>query len=314
MLHDDHLHLRAHTVPPKPHELGPVIEECRRRGIIPGVREHPPLPMDFRIGPYSDYDYGMNEKEVYRFVKMFAEHKIAVGIESDFIAGYESETASIIDEMISLATGEGVAITGVHGSVHLLPGTVKDVGYQRIKNDIVMWDLDEDVFKAHLKDRGAKRLIDDYFSAILELIGTRLFDVLSHIDLIRKFDRKNSSGESIYFADVEAQYVKLSRKAIEKLAESGMAIEINTAGFCNLIGRPYITEEVLKYGVECGVPVSLGSDAHVIERIGSGFDVAVRMLQNAGADNAVTFENREPIKYVPEIPSTMNCCDRGCRE
>lgn len=313
MLHDEHLHLRPHTVPPRPHELAPVLEEAARRGITPGVREHPPLPMDFRIGPYGDYDYGMREDEVSRYVNLFREHGAVLGLESDFIQGYESETATIIDELLSLAETSGVAVSGVHGSIHLLPGAVKDVSYERKNNGVVMWDLDESVFIAHIKDRGVKRVVQDYFDAMVELVNCHLYDVLSHIDLIRKFDRKNASGISIYFGDIEKFYTERSRQVVERLAENGMAMEINTAGFCNLIGRPYVTQEILDYAVLCGVPICLGSDAHLIERIGSGFDVAVQMLEKAGADGAAYFKNRKPVKYAPSTPTSMNCCDKGCR-
>lgn len=314
MLHDEHLHLRPHTIPPRPHELAPVLAEAKKRGITPAVREHPPLPLDFRIGPYGDYDYGMREEEVSRFVKLFSELNAPLGLESDFIQGYEDETESIIDEMLSHADREGVEISGVHGSIHLLPGTVPDVGYERKNKNIVMWDLDESVFIAHLKDRGVKRVVEDYFDAMMELVDSRMFDVLSHIDLLKKFDRKNSSGDSAYFSEVEDLFMARSRQVVEGLASVGMAIEINTAGFCNLIGRPYITQEILDYAVKCGVPVCFGSDAHLIERIGSGFDVAVQMLEKSGAGGAVFFKNRVPVKYEPSVPSSMNCCDKGCRE
>ena len=55
-LHDEHLHLRPHGVSPlPPHRLAPVLEACAARDVVPGIREHAPLPERYRLGPDGDY-------------------------------------------------------------------------------------------------------------------------------------------------------------------------------------------------------------------------------------------------------------------
>ena len=132
---------------------------------------------------------------------------------------------------------------------------------------------------------------------MLDLIGFGIYDALGHIELIRKFDRRNQSGDSVYFSEVEKLYDTLSRRVVEKISETEMAIEINTAGMFKPIGRPYISTELLSYAVELGIPVCLGSDAHSPDGLGAHFDLALRMLETAGRDYLVTFENREIRKY-----------------
>lgn len=298
-VHDDHVHLRAHDIPPKPHDLKTILEEAEKRGLDVGVREHPPLPKKFRLGPYADFDYAMREDEVDSFLQLFADAKCPVGFEFDYLAGEEEEIKSILDSLTKKAEELGVSISGIHGSVHLLPGSVKDVDYPKGDVKHIIWDLDEKVFVDHLKDRGPKQLLHDYFGAMHDLIKLGIYDCLSHIDLIRKFDRRSQTGESIYFSETEKLYVVLSRSVIERVKDSGMAVEINTAGMFQPLGRPYISQETLDYAVELGVPVCIGSDAHVPDRLGAHLDLALEMLEKAGSDYIVTFENRKMKKYSP---------------
>ncbi len=296
-IHDDHLHLRPHVAPTPPHELAPLLKAAGAAGFAPGIREHPPLPGPYRIGPHSDYDYAMREHEVERFFDLFVAAGRPVGFEFDYIAGFEEEQKNILDDMTARAQSKGVPVSGVIGSVHFLPGDIVDVEYEKSGLQTVMWDLDENVFRRHLKNRGAARMIRDYFGAQRELIGMKTFDVLGHIELIRKFDTKDSNGDSIYFADVEDLYMELARGVIELLAESPMALEINTAGMFAKLGRPYISQELLNYAVEAGVPTCYGSDSHLPERVGAGWDIVARMLERAGRERLVTFDNRKMIEY-----------------
>jgi HisJ family histidinol phosphate phosphatase len=299
-IHDDHIHLRPHLPPPaapEPHALAPVLEQGRKHKVIPGFREHPPLPEKFRIGPYGDYTYAMKIEETNDFLQLFKNENFPLGLEIDYIAGFEDETASIVNDMLDRASELGVGISGLHGSVHLLPGDVRDVEWPKGDVHHVIWDLDEAVFIEHVKDRGPKRFIYDYFGAMLDMIDIGNFDCLSHLEVVRKFDRKNTAGESIYFYDCEEIYNKLARNILEELSGTGKAIEINTAGIFSPIGRPYISQDLLGYAVELGIPVSYGSDAHTPSKIGAHFNTATKMLEAAGRDYLVTFENRKMVKY-----------------
>jgi len=276
-----------------------MLESAAKLGITLGTREHPTLPVKYRRGPNRDYDYAMTPEETGRFFGLFAECGHPVGFEFDYLAGEEEEISRQIAEITDEAKARGLRVSGIHGSVHLLPGSIHDVDWDKGDTGHVLWDLNEDVFKEHLRDRGAERLLKDYFGAMRELVSLKIYDTLSHIDLIRKFDRYDSSGESVYFSDHEKLYERLSREIIELVSEGKMAVEINTAGIFSPIGRPYITVGLLRYAAELGVPVSVGSDAHVPERIGAGFDIAARMIEEAGVRDLVTFMDRKPVRYSP---------------
>jgi len=219
------------------------------------------------------------------------------GLEVDFLPGEEDETADIINSMIAHAASLGAPVSGIHGSMHLLPGTIDDGLGPKGDVQFVIWDLDAKIFETHLKDRGPKRILHDYFGALCELIDTGLYDALSHIELIRKFDQRNQAGHSVYFHDVEDLYDRLARDAIEKAAAANLAIEINVSGMARPIGRPFISQSLLNHAVACGAPICVGSDAHLPEHVGAYFDEAERMLESAGCDTLVTFNNRKQIPY-----------------
>jgi len=119
----------------------------------------------------------------------------------DHIFGVEAELAALKDEMIEAAMAAGVGVSGINGSIQ--PASRKSAGFPWKPEGIgvVVWDLDEEVFKSHIADRGAKRMIFDYFMGMLDMVADEDFDCLSHLELIRKYDRRNDSGASIYFGE-----------------------------------------------------------------------------------------------------------------
>lgn len=299
-IHDDHIHLRPHVEPQPPHELTAALQAARAAGVVPGIREHPPLPLPYRIGPRQNYGYAMHPDEADGFFELLAGAGCAAGFEFDYIAGHEQEQERILADMQDRAAAAGVPLSGITGSVHFLPGYgISDVDYDKHGIETVMWDLDERVFAELYSAGGPARILRDYFGAMRELVGTGLFDTLGHIDLIRKFDAVGANGRRVYFGDVEDLYLQLSRGVIEMLSDSPMTLEINTSGIFSRLGRPYISQELLDYAVELGVSLSYGSDAHRAQDVGAGFEVAARMLETAGRETLVTFVNREAVEYSP---------------
>ena len=87
---------------------------------------------------------------------------------------------------------------------------------------------------------------------------------------------------------MEEQYSKQCRRVIEHAADKGMAVEINTAGCDRLLGRPYISQDLLNYCAKVKTPVVVGSDAHTPGQIGRHFNIAEQMLEKAGIDKIYT--------------------------
>jgi len=298
LIHDDHVHLRPHCGIGRKkaaHSLAPYARAGRDKNLILGIREHAPLPAPYRIGPGKDYYTAMSEWEVDPFLDLFRDSGIASGFEVDLLKGSERAQKEILDPILSRAAAKGVALSGINVGLHFLPGSVKEIPDDKGNCPDVMWDMSEEIFIAHLKDRGLETLLLDYFECLHKAIDWDEGQVLSHIELVRKFDRIDSSGRSIYFGDVEDHYSEQCRRVIEHAADMGMAVEINTAGCDSLLGRPYISQALLDYCAKVKAPVVVGSDAHVPDQIGRHFDLAEQMLERAGIDMVYTIRNCERV-------------------
>jgi histidinol-phosphatase (PHP family) len=111
-----------------------------------------------------------------------------------------------------------------------------------------------------------------YFERIAELADTRLYDIVAHLDLPKRF------GHPL----PETQLRELALPALDRIAAAGMAIEINTSGLHHAPRECYPGPAMLRWACSCGVGLVFGSDAHKPERVGDGFDVALRMAREAG--------------------------------
>src|SRR5580658_7840832 len=164
-LHDEHMHLRPHGVSPLPrHRLAPVIEACRARGVVPGIREHAPLPRRYRLGPAGDYLCCMRLDEADAFLAELEGSGVAVGFEIDHLDGQEEETRAIVLDLLDRARARGIPVGGLTGSVHFIPGRVQDLDPVINKGDLphILCDYLETVMLAHLADQGAERTVRDY--------------------------------------------------------------------------------------------------------------------------------------------------------
>lgn len=298
-LFDDHVHLRPHETPPPPHRLAPVLEAAAQAGIEIGVREHAPLPQRYRVGPRQDYDFAMSPDEVEPFLREFVGQPARLGLEVDFFPHCLNETLQLVDAILNRARSLEIPIGGLHGSIHLLPGDFDDVPFRPGDLDVVMWDNSEGNFQAFVESRGIERIIEDFHDWHLALVRCGLFQAVAHVELLRKFDRLDERGRSRYFAGKESLYEEALFDILRAVAETDMAVELNTQGVDRPLGRPFLSQKALNYCAQKGIPVCFGSDAHRPEELGRHFDIAARMLQQAGIERLVTFRNLKPEYWYP---------------
>jgi histidinol-phosphatase (PHP family) len=87
--------------------------------------------------------------------------------------------------------------------------------------------------------------------------------------------------------------------AMEGIAESGVAVEVSTAGLRKPVGEIYPARAFLEMVVDAGNPIALSSDAHVPDQLGYGYDQALELLDSLGVTELSVFERRarrlEPI-------------------
>jgi histidinol-phosphatase (PHP family) len=117
-----------------------------------------------------------------------------------------------------------------------------------------------------------------YFETLAAAAQSGLFDSLSHPDLIKIFGARAASFD---YGPVVAA-----------IADSGVAVEVSTAGLDKPVHELYPHPEFLAACRALDIPVTLASDAHTPDVVGRDFDRALELLRSAGYDTVTVFEQR----------------------
>jgi len=123
--------------------------------------------------------------------------------------------------------------------------------------------------------------------------GPRVFDVLGHIDLVKRYTQR-------YFGafDVEP-FREIVDEILRAAIESDIIPEVNTSGLRQGLGETFPAEQVIRRYAELGGRcMSIGSDAHRAEDIGAGLPQAVDLLRSAGVQAVAMFRSRQ-LEAVP---------------
>ncbi len=185
---------------------------------------------------------------------------LRLGLEMDFIPGREDRIANLLDER---------EFDYVVGSVHFVgDGAVDDDEY-----DIWESSVDPD------------RLWSRYFETVAECARSGLYDILAHPDLVKVWGPERpqpARDPRIHF-----------EPAIEAIAETGVAVEISTAGLRKPVGELYPSAAFVEMCLDAGAAFALSSDAHVPADVGRDYDRAVEAMRGWGVEEICLFERRE---------------------
>jgi len=184
---------------------------------------------------------------------------LRLGIEADFIPGREERMRDLVDER---------DFDYVIGSIHFLGDHA----------------LDYDRFDVWTTGESADRVWRRYFEWLGEAAMSGIFDVLAHPDLVKHWGRERPWPERDprYYYEI----------AMEGIAESGIAVELSTAGLRKPVGELYPARAFLEMVVDAGNPIVLSSDAHTPEQLGFAYDQALELLTDLGVSELCRFDRR----------------------
>lgn len=132
--------------------------------------------------------------------------------------------------------------------------------------------------------RGDQRaFIELYFEHLAMAAETGLFDALAHPDLI-----KNEAPE----AWNPNELMPVIRRSLDRIAATGCAMELNTSGALKRLPEMNPAPAILHEIRERGIPVVIGADAHVPERVGDRFEEALGLLSSLGFRFVSIFRQR----------------------
>ncbi len=268
MLTDYHVHLRLDDSPERFEETFTAAsvdryrETATERGIAElGVAEHIyrfSAALDIWEHPFWRR-YAFDDLDAYcGFVR--EETDLKLGIEMDFVPGREDRIASVLD---------GCEWDYVVGSIHFLRDHSLDT------EDFSIWGSGESPEKVWRR----------YFETLAESARSGLYDIIGHPDLVKVWGRAAPLPDG----DLRRYY----EPAVEAFADTGVAVELSTAGWRKPVGEQYPSEPFLDMLVDAGCPIALSSDAHTSDQLGFEYERAVELLEKAGVSEIAVFERRQ---------------------
>ncbi|PRO64249.1 histidinol-phosphatase [Alkalicoccus urumqiensis] len=265
-MHDGHIH-----TPFCPHgtadNLESYIHTAKERDAQSlTFTEHAPLPRTFD-DPVPGKDSGMASEQLHPYLQAVTAAKekwkndieIKVGLEVDYIHGYEAETKALLDEA-------GPYLDDAVLSVHFLP----------LNDRFHCIDFSPESFGEIVKEAGSLQAVYAlYFEQVKQSIqadlGTYKPDRIGHMTLVRKFQKRFPRD----FSDEIWQF-----EVLDLVLQYGMSLDINTAGrYKPDCGEMYPPGKTAETAARMGIPLVYGSDAHASKQVCAELAETVSHLQ-----------------------------------
>ncbi|MDP2654591.1 MAG: histidinol-phosphatase HisJ [Candidatus Omnitrophota bacterium] len=187
---------------------------------------------------------------------------VKIALEADYLPGYEKQTRDILDSY-----PYDYAI----GSVHF----------------IKEWCFDNPADIQSWSGKDVDKVYRTYYDLLRKSAQSGMFDIMGHVDLVKKFGHR----------PVEDMAEEI-RKTAKVFKESGVAVEINTAGLRKPVKEMYPALNALTIYRQAGVPLTFGSDAHSPKDVGADFGKAVELALAAGYKEYLLFKKRKIERTV----------------
>jgi histidinol-phosphatase (PHP family) len=192
---------------------------------------------------------------------------LRLGLEADWFPGHGAAIAARLGEH---------EFDYLIGSVHTIDGFRAD-SYAHLWEALTVEERDD----MHRR----------YWRAIADLARSRLFDIVGHLDLTKKFDQHPTVDLG---PEIDA--------ALDAIAEAGMAVELNTSGWGYPCRDAYPSLDLLRACRARGIPALLGADAHDPAALRRDFGRGAARLREVGYDRVAVFESRRrsDVALVPD--------------
>ena len=232
-----------------------------------GISDHLPLlHMEDAHLSMSREELPVYVQEVEELRRRFPDLPIRLGIEADYLP----QTTSQLPDLL-----EAHAFDYIMGSLHFVDG----------------WAFDDPRNQDAYEGRDLLTLWQRYFELLGDAAESGLFDILAHPDLIKKFGFRPDEDVS-----------HLYRACLDRIAETGVVIEVSTAGLRRPVGEIYPAEDFLRMCRERRIAVTLGSDAHRPGEVAADFEQALLLLHRVGYEELVVFDCRERSSFRLPAP------------
>ncbi|HUB68385.1 MAG TPA: histidinol-phosphatase HisJ family protein [Candidatus Methylacidiphilales bacterium] len=223
-----------------------------------GFSDHNPMPTQFD-------DWRMAPDKLPEYLEMIAEarlefphYPIRLGLECDFIPGYEEHLRTL-----AAAADWDYLIGSVH---YATPG----------------WDIDNPKHLQRWSEHPVEEIWTAYFTAYTKMAESCLFDFLAHPDLVKKFGHRPEGDLSRFY-----------HEALDAIAEAGITLEVSTAGLRKDVHEIYPSRDFLVAAHARHIPIVINSDAHAPEEVAYEFGQAYDLVREVGYTEVMRFSKRK---------------------
>ncbi len=256
ILYDSHMHTPlCNHADGEPEEYARQALRRNLKGII--FTCHNPMPDGFSADVRMKHEqFGEYVGLVRRAADAYrGKLDIRLGLECDYMPGFEPWLKEQIDS---------ADLHFVLASVHPF---IEEYGARFWKGDAVAFQR-------------------TYFENLARAAESGLFDCLSHPDLVKNMYSHEWDVPRI-LDDIRA--------ALDRIAAAGIAMELNTSGWNKKLPEANPGPEILREMAIRNIPVVLGSDSHVPDRVADRFEGAMDLLEQAGYREVSFFLNRKRL-------------------
>lgn len=238
-------------------------DELAAQGVRAGLTElgfsdHNPMAKD----DFDNWRMKLEELDAYvekveRTRREYPNLVIKLAMEVDFIPGYEDWVRDLAarhpwDYFI--------------GSVHYVSPS---------------WAIDNPQQLSEWRSRDAYEVWEVYFERLTQAAESRLFDIIGHADLCKKF---------CFYP--KQDWTGLARRFLEAAKRNDVAMELNTAGLRKDCKEIYPNPRIVHEAARLGVPITFGSDAHAPEEVAMNWTEALALARSAGYTHWRQFTKR----------------------
>lgn len=137
--------------------------------------------------------------------------------------------------------------------------------------------------------RQCNLFLEQYFKELEEIVDLGYFDTLAHLTYPLRYFAEGGHTMSL------EPHMSIIKRIFEKLIAMGKALEVNTSGWRKDMGCTLPDYDILKLYYEMGGRlITVGSDAHYTEDIGSFIAKVYDDLKDIGFKTVCSFTNRMP--------------------
>ncbi len=255
--------------------LEDYVQAAIKKGLKTiGFSDHFPYEF-YDLGDIPHEEYGMKLSELDNYIstakKLLKQYYHEINIKIGFELDYMEANESLLNKYILPYKKE---VDYLLGSIHILePPQGK-------------WCLDDTRYLKQYEIIGVDEVYIQYFNKMKNMLNSKGFDfdIISHFDLPKKFNKRPVNKEKIK---------EKATELLELIKEKDKVVEINSGGMRKDVKEQYPSQEIIKIMHELDIPILFGSDSHDPNELGYKFDELSNLVKKIGYNHLTYFDKRK---------------------